>query len=454
MEIGDQSPARFRLLALEELDGFFRSGRELAEQKIEVAILIQIDGASGEADRREFVQRRLGGDILELALAAVAEQFLYADAGQQEVGIFVIVEVGHTAAQGGTRAGQTRLGRHIRELSLSVITQQQVAHLSLFDDGAREEQVGLAVAVVVQHNHRGAEASAHQPAHLRARTLSEVFRPGPACAVGELDFQPLVSLEERERTRRHRRLIAGTTDHFGERAHATVLYVRYIAPIGLFQGFMLGQQGLDSPWISAAQVHGQSVNSTAKVPIPLAGFLKAFGLFLAPLLSQSPKPVPGIGIPWIFVQDGLKMLGGFLAIFLIAQQDAQAEMGVQILRITSENFLEGRTARLEMGRVTAAGVQVSDAEIDASGQPIGCHANNLLEFRNRFDVVVAFHERDGVVVLRVDRFPVHRPRQPPPDAAARSEQQDEKAQKPQAPFGPPGERRSFAHNLFLPDEKG
>ena len=101
--------------------------------------------------------------------------------------------------------------------------------------------------------------------------------------------------------------------------------------------------------------------------IQFQGLFIAFRLLVAGRCFQRSQPVPRKGVAGILFQHGFKVLGGFLAVLLIAQQDAQAEMGIRIIRVAPEDLLEGGLAMGEMGGIVTARVQQGDAEVDAPG---------------------------------------------------------------------------------------
>jgi hypothetical protein len=80
-------PFRERLAGLVE-------GGVLSCQQIEVPVVAKVHEGSAEADRLRFVQLRPGGKVLEAVLAGVAIQVLFAGAGDEQVGVAVVVVVG------------------------------------------------------------------------------------------------------------------------------------------------------------------------------------------------------------------------------------------------------------------------------------------------------------------------------------------------------------------------
>ncbi len=96
-----------------------------------------------------------------LPLPVLRNRLLRADAGQQQIGVLIVVEVGHAAAERRPRLRQTRFRRDIDEAPIPVVAQQEIAYLTTLDHCARQEQVGPAVAVVVEHDHRRAETRTH-----------------------------------------------------------------------------------------------------------------------------------------------------------------------------------------------------------------------------------------------------------------------------------------------------
>ncbi len=137
--------------------------------------------------------------ILERALAGIAEQFLHSDPGQQQVGFPIVVEVGDDAAERRPRFGQASLSGHVGKVTETVVAQQKVAHLPLLEYGPCQEQIGPAIAVVIQHDDGSAKAFPYQTAHHADSIIAEVRSLRPACGGGKSHLQRLAALEEGKR---------------------------------------------------------------------------------------------------------------------------------------------------------------------------------------------------------------------------------------------------------------
>src|SRR5262249_60836039 len=102
----------------------------------------------------------------------VAEQVLVADAGYEQVGAPVVVEVAYRATKARAWTAQPCLCGYVGEDAVAVVAQKQIAHLAFIYNRAEEEQIELAVAVVIERHDRSAEAGSNRCSHLPLRNLA------------------------------------------------------------------------------------------------------------------------------------------------------------------------------------------------------------------------------------------------------------------------------------------
>ena len=146
-------------------DGFL-SGRPLHvidDQEIEAAVVVVVepaaaDGEVAAGDARGF------RDVLESPVAAIAIELIRAHAGDEQIDVAVVVEVACRCPDRVAGARQAGRGRHVREAHAAVVAVETIRvdrrHL-VERRGLRavgEEDVGAAIAVVVEHRDAARDA--------------------------------------------------------------------------------------------------------------------------------------------------------------------------------------------------------------------------------------------------------------------------------------------------------
>ncbi len=130
----------------------------MGDDQIEIAVLIQIYERRSQANRFDLINGRFGGYVFEAAVPRVAKEVLLPNSGDEEIDVTIVVEISRTAAEARPRSRQARIHRDVGEVTGAVVAQQKVFHLTVDDHGAQHKNVGFAVAIVVEHDHHGAEA--------------------------------------------------------------------------------------------------------------------------------------------------------------------------------------------------------------------------------------------------------------------------------------------------------
>ena len=145
---GGEQPRRFDTLGV------------AAQDEIEVAVLIEVGPTAAEADALHLIEADRKGFVLELAVALVAKDVLFAGTGDDEIELAVVVVVGGGSTEARPRSRQPRGGRHVRVGVVPVVLQKQVANLAVLKDGRGHKDIGLPIAVVIEKHDGRTEAFA------------------------------------------------------------------------------------------------------------------------------------------------------------------------------------------------------------------------------------------------------------------------------------------------------
>ena len=140
-----------------------RPAHVVDHQQIEPAVVVVVEPAGG---RRPFAaaEARPLGDVLEAAVAAVVQQLVARDAGDEEIDVAVVVVVGGRRTHGVAGAAHARCRGHVGELHAAVVAIEPigVAVAALGERGhlgaIGEEDIWPAVAVVVEDGHAARDA--------------------------------------------------------------------------------------------------------------------------------------------------------------------------------------------------------------------------------------------------------------------------------------------------------
>ena len=140
-----------------------RPAHVVDDQEIEPAVVVVVEPAGG---RRPFAaaDARPLGDVFEAAVAAVAQQLVARDAGDEEIDVAVVVVVGGRRTHRVADAAHAGRRGHVGELHAAVVAIEPVG-VGVAALGERghlgavgEEDVGPAVAVVVEDGHAARDA--------------------------------------------------------------------------------------------------------------------------------------------------------------------------------------------------------------------------------------------------------------------------------------------------------
>src|SRR5260370_34112587 len=98
-------------------------------------------------------------------------------------------------------------------MAVPFVAQKQVAHFALFHYGRKQEQVRLAVCVVIQLYHRSAKTISNGREYISVSRLLNVGSAGPFCARRKVRLKMLARTEPRHRTHSPRRDTLYSTTH-------------------------------------------------------------------------------------------------------------------------------------------------------------------------------------------------------------------------------------------------
>src|SRR5262249_52091309 len=131
------TPSFFRRIFFNEVQGFLGTRGKSRHDQVLVAVLIQIKKARTQTDSVQFVQSGLDRHIVKAiaAFAFVAKEPLFADAGNEQIGKAVVVEIADGAAEAETWFSQAGFVRDIGENIVALIAQEQIANLAAFHYG-------------------------------------------------------------------------------------------------------------------------------------------------------------------------------------------------------------------------------------------------------------------------------------------------------------------------------
>ena len=177
--IGLGRAVRLRLaVGAAEHVGLRRPPDVVADQQIEQAVAVVVDPRRRGAEAGAAAEPGALGHVGEPAVAAVPEQAALADAGDDDVLVAVVVEVGGGRAHGVHRDAQSGLGRDVLEAGGAGIAEQPQrrvrARRVVGEAGAAQQQDVLApVAVGVEDRGAGPERLGQILAARRARRVLE-----------------------------------------------------------------------------------------------------------------------------------------------------------------------------------------------------------------------------------------------------------------------------------------
>ena len=179
-----------------------RPGDVVADEQIEITVVFDVEeGRAGEPAVGSLGVGR-GGDVFEVALAVVAKEIAAADGRHVEIGIAVVVIIAHGHSLAVKRLVEPGLPGDVLEMSLAVVAVEGLGgrRLDLVAGpvrGVDEEQVLVAVAVIVEKG------------HARAHRLGQELVAEGAVVVDEVDAGFLGDVDELDR-RATTRLVTAT----------------------------------------------------------------------------------------------------------------------------------------------------------------------------------------------------------------------------------------------------
>ncbi len=371
------------------------------------------------------------------------------------------------------RRRQPRCGRHVFEFTVTLVVQQQVADLPVLHHGANQEQIRLAVTVVIQHDDAGPEALADGPAQITDGAGAEILGCRPAGAGGELHVELLFRQEQRQRSDgRGRHARRPRVNHRGVFAHVGVFHVPRGEPIGTHQGVefvehllpfslkllcfvrlvrRLGLGGeLTIDLLEAEDRYPQRGTQCKSLLIILA-----LGVHIQGRLCQHG---PGKGVVGIHLRHNTEVVRRFARVAVLMQQ-AEAIVGVRVARLFAQDVIKDGDRAVEVRRVLVAAVEQGNAEVDLGHLPVRGQVQGLLEFLARLDVthrvlarhplLEVFHVAAAAVVgFECQLQPVLRPRRPVPPGETTDEQEGDHADEGVPSAAPRLGRGCLAHEVI------
>src|SRR4029077_11033064 len=133
--------------------------------------------------------------VFEFTFAIIAKEPLVADTSNENVREFIVIKIANGATQAGPGFRQARLGGHVAEMAVPFVSKKQVAYLAVFNYGREQQQVGLAVTVIIQLHHRGAKTIPNGGKQISMRRLLKVGPARPPGTRREVDLEMLARQE-------------------------------------------------------------------------------------------------------------------------------------------------------------------------------------------------------------------------------------------------------------------
>ena len=163
---------------LQKTSAVGRPPHVVADEQVEQAVAVEVEPHGRRAQGRASAEPARARHVHERALAGVAEQAVLSDAGDQDVGIAVVVEV----ADGGAHAVQLHIeagaARDIGERAVAVVAVQAErrapARVARPIHAVDEQDVRPAVGVVVDEGAAGPERFGQQLAAIGAAVVLEL----------------------------------------------------------------------------------------------------------------------------------------------------------------------------------------------------------------------------------------------------------------------------------------
>ena len=156
----------------------------VADEEIEQAVAVEVEPQRRRAERRAAAEAARLRDVDERALAGIAEQPVLADAGDEEVGKAVVVEVADGDAHPVHLHVEAGGARDVGERAVAVVAiQRERRPLPLVPGPVHavdEQDVLPAVGVVVEERAAGAERLGQQLAAVARRCCAGTARPAAA----------------------------------------------------------------------------------------------------------------------------------------------------------------------------------------------------------------------------------------------------------------------------------
>ena len=194
-------------VAVERLLGRAAGGFQLGvplhvvgDHQVQPAIVIDVHPCGGNRPqlavaRIHASQARLGGDILERAVAAIVVQNVAVHAGHEDIRMAVVIVIGYRDSHGVAFARHAGFFRNVGKRAVAIVAEQAVGKFraALFQRrhlrAVGEENVHAAVVVVIQRGH----AAQHQfgLVKLAGGAVAQLeLRPGLAGSILEPDLCP------------------------------------------------------------------------------------------------------------------------------------------------------------------------------------------------------------------------------------------------------------------------
>ena len=160
----------------------------VADEQVEQAVAVEIEPERRGAERRPAGEAARSGHVEERALAGVPEQPVLSDAGDEQVGIAVVVEVADGGAHSVELDIEAGAARHVGKCAVAVVAEQAQrrppARVAGPVHAVDQQDVQPAIGVVIEKCAPGPERFGQQPATVGAVVVLEIYAGG-AGDIGE-----------------------------------------------------------------------------------------------------------------------------------------------------------------------------------------------------------------------------------------------------------------------------
>ncbi len=406
---------------------------EIDEVEVEVSVLVEVEPAGRQAERRGALEPRLGGDVFETSSPHISKHAVAARAGQDEIDATIGVEALRLRrAERDEGVGQTARTGDVFIRSVAFVDQQGVANTAGATNRGGEKQVGAAVAVGVKRDDRCPKPCTCA-AHHRERA-DEVVGAGPPFAFQKRDPYRSRHFKMRRRAFWGRSLVrVKRIDDLGVFAGLAVKRLGHLARRrGIGPGIQRSPArqklrlliGLMGPAIGLLQFiqSGDEIRvAIERLGIKLdQGFrlLGSGGLTgMARRRERGTDFEPRVAVGRVAVGHEPEVLVcvGRPSLAEELEDQAAAIVGVEILGVAGDHIIEQIDCRVEARELPCTGlflrclglapriVKKRNRQVDRPGNPTRRFASNLSKGLRRSAIFVLFHQTKTAEMSPDDR---------------------------------------------------